>query len=305
MRRVVAALVCSAILQPAGGTPAHAAFPGLNGRIAFYVYSARPRVIWTMAADGSDQTRLLPDRHAQFGPAWSADGTRIVFARYGGARDAIVSVAADGTGLQVIATEQELPYAFSSPTWAPSGDRIAFCGGGHDRLNKIFVIGTDGTGLQNISGAGNDDCRPSWSPDGSRIAVTSGALISGSAAIVTMDPDGSDRVTAIEAGDNGWPDWSPDGTMLAFTRKVERVPELFVADADGGSVTRLTTTRGVEYTPAWAPDGTAIAYCRTRTPDPFSPCDLFTITPDGGATERLTDTVRRDEFDPSWQPVAP
>jgi TolB protein len=303
-RALVFSLLCAVLLLPGSGTPAGAAFPGANGRIAFYVYNVYPQAISTMAFDGSDRTRLLEDRHAQFEPAWSADGSRILFGRYGGARDAFVSVAADGSDLQVIATERQLPRGFGEPTWAPSGTQIAFCAEGRDHLFKVFVIGTDGTGLQNISGAGNDDCYPSWSPDGSRIAAVSG-VTTGSSDIITMDPDGGNRTTIVQAGDNGWPDWSPDGSMLAFTRKVQRVAELFVAAADGGSVTRLTTTRGFEYTPAWAPDGSAIVYCRTRTADPFSPCDLFTIAPDGSGLTRLTGTARRDEFKPSWQPLAP
>ena len=303
MRRICLTVLTSVAVVAAGASaPAQASFPGANGRIAFYVFNRNPQSIWTMAADGSDQVRLLPDPRSQYEPEWSADGARIVFARYGRRRDAIVSVAADGSDLQVVGTDRTLPRNFGQPTWAPSGDRIAFCAQGHDHLLKVFVIGTDGSDLQNVSGP-NDDCYPAWSPDGSRIAVVSDVLSGAPSDIVTMDPDGANRAVAIDAGDNGWPDWSPDGSRLAFVRGTPGGSDLFVADADGGNEVQVTSSPGVEYTPAWAPDSTAIAYCRARSGDIDSPCDVFTIGPDGTGIVRLTDTRRRDEFNVSWQPL--
>ena len=304
MRRPLVLLVSLAVcLLPGTNVPAAASFPGANGRLAFYVFNAHPPAIWTMAADGSDQQRLRADRHAQYEPDWSADGTRILFARYGGARDALVSVAADGTDLQVIATDRTLPRAFGQPVWAPSGTQIAFCAFGHDDLLKVFVINTDGTGLQNVSGAGQDECYPSWSPDGTQLAFVTGAISSASSDIATMDADGSNRVTVVTTGDNSWPDWSPDGQRIAYVRRVNGGSELWAVDADGANDTQITDSPGVEYTPAWAPDGTAIAYCRSRRSNVDSPCDVFTIAPDGTGVVRLTDTPRRDEFNVTWQPL--
>src|SRR6266446_6978439 len=66
----VAALMMAAI-------PAHATFPGKNGRIAF----VQDGEIFSMNPDGSDVrqlTHLGPDNSASW-PAWSADGKQIVF----------------------------------------------------------------------------------------------------------------------------------------------------------------------------------------------------------------------------------
>lgn len=58
-----------------------------------------------------------------------------------------------------------------SPSWSPSGERIAF-----SRLGGIWVIPVDASGAatgeaSRLTGppSGEDDC-PSWSPDGGQIA---------------------------------------------------------------------------------------------------------------------------------------
>ena len=53
---------------------------------------------------------------------------------------------------------------------------------------------------------------------------------------------------------------SPDRTRIAFSSDRGGSFDLFVMDADGSNVTRLTTTAGSETEPAWTPDGARIVY---------------------------------------------
>jgi Ca2+-binding RTX toxin-like protein len=83
----------------------------------------------------------------------------------------------------------------------------------------------------------------------------------------TMKPDGSDvRVTPV--GLKGVHDvaWSPDGKRVAFTAVSDDpepegnednsfVTELYVANADGSDVQRLTFNDSGERSPSWSPDG--------------------------------------------------
>jgi hypothetical protein len=57
--------------------PAHAAFPGKNGKIAF---EGKPRSIHTIRPDGSHQRRLTRNGGE---PAFSASGKRIAFEHRG------------------------------------------------------------------------------------------------------------------------------------------------------------------------------------------------------------------------------
>lgn len=104
----------------------------------------------------------------------------------------------------------------------------------------------------------------SMTPDGTRVAVALSwregdaerravriVTASSGAVVATLDAGGSDDA----------PVFSPDGTRLAFlSDRGGEVPQLHVADADGGAVRQLTEVpRGVLSAPLWSPDGTRIA----------------------------------------------
>ena len=56
-------------LRPA--TPARAAFPGVNGQIAFASNRDGDDEIFVMNPDGTGQTQLIHNTAAEFHPAWS------------------------------------------------------------------------------------------------------------------------------------------------------------------------------------------------------------------------------------------
>ena len=59
--------------------PAEAAFPGSNGKLTFASNRDGNYEIYTMNADGSNQTRLTNNSEGDFRPAWSPDGSKIAF----------------------------------------------------------------------------------------------------------------------------------------------------------------------------------------------------------------------------------
>lgn len=74
-RLAAAAIAALALSAPA---PAHAAFPGANGTIAFTSDRDGDTEIYAMRADGSALARLTDNTASDFGSAYSPDGARIV-----------------------------------------------------------------------------------------------------------------------------------------------------------------------------------------------------------------------------------
>jgi dipeptidyl aminopeptidase/acylaminoacyl peptidase len=174
-------------------------------------------------------------------PAWSPDGRTIAFIDLDAHFIGRVKVAgADGPGVV-------LPldiFNARRPTWSPDGNRIAFqCQVAQIPYNiDVCLVNRDGSGFLRLTADTAYQGSPAWSPDGSRLAFVN-SQPSGTS-IALMKPDGTGVTQLVP----GWdPSWSPDGSKLVFVRS----NGVFVAGADGTSVTRIST--GTHHAPSWRP----------------------------------------------------
>jgi TolB protein len=98
------------------------------------------------------------------------------------------------------------------------------------------------------------------------------------------------------------PVWSPDGARIAFAGASEEGLDLYVMNADGTNLTRLTDLAGDETLPAWSPDGDRIAFAFDDLGDPHFRTGIAVANADGSGT---TDLVTRDNeqvYAPAWSP---
>lgn len=115
----------------------------------------------------------------------------------------------------------------------------------------------------------------------------------------TVHADGShdERISADLPGDAFHPSWSPDGAKITFDAGSRRSKDIFVVDADGSNLVRLTFADGWDYLPAWSPDGSQIAYVHTTGHND----DIWVMNADGSDPARLTTQPNFDLY-PSWSP---
>jgi Tol biopolymer transport system component len=282
---ISAALVLTAILLPGGFAPAANPWleraPSLGGG-----------ELWLMDGDGSRQTRLITST-GRDGPrdgSFSADGTRIAFDR--------------------VHVGEQSPFDDDSDIWISDAD------GTHSRPL------VQGAGYQWL---------PHWSPDGVWILYTdeppggpwaaSGPSAEGGGGLIgpgflfgrpaqvreyahiwRVRADGTsppEQITHGEADDRA-ATYSPDGTRLAFDSTREGPTRVFLMDADGSNVQRLTDG-GDDWGATWSPDGKSIAFKSWL--GPFAPDPQIWVTsPDGPETSRQLTSGPGARIAPSWSP---
>jgi RTX calcium-binding nonapeptide repeat (4 copies)/WD40-like Beta Propeller Repeat len=175
--------------------------------------------IFVVRSDGSDLHKIADGLY----PAWSPDGSQLVFALPYYAGLAIAS--RDGTGYHEI--WHGLQGSTSVPAWSPTGDLIAFFSEG-----SLRVVRTDGTPVRTFTGTFSTNLRPSWSFDGTKIAFSNGPALS-----VFDLATGSERrfPYAPQAA------WAPHSNAFAapFVNKCS-VPGIHVGSATSSALRRLT-----------------------------------------------------------------
>ena len=140
----------------------------------------------------------------------------------------------DGSNKEVIVKDKYIFYY----SWSPDGKKIAFVtvSGKKGKIRNIWVVNVDGTGLKQLTSGGNDE-NPTWSPDGTKIVF--------------------DRGEGVE--------WSEPPKVYN---------SIWIINADGTELKRLTPFKEEFSHPLFSPDGTKIACIRGWFAREFMVCIL-------------------------------
>lgn len=138
-----------------------------------------------------------------------------------------------------------------------------------------------------------------YSPDGRRIAFVRTSPDKRRSSLMTMRSDGT-AVKQVAAGVGTGIEWSPDGAWITYVAFESDGMELHVVRPDGRVDTVVAAAEFIHHRIAWAPDSSAVAFSARMEPT-SGDHDIYSVTPDGTALTRLTESPGSDDS-PSFSP---
>ncbi|UNO43563.1 hypothetical protein [Streptomyces sp. MST-110588] len=291
--------------------------------------SAKPGIV---RGDGAELIHRERGKGSAQNPAFAPDGKSLLFTVFhggynegaaalrvlplesGGGRD-----SRDGREARDLLDEYDRAAVnLPGSSWRPSAG-VVFAS---DRSGKeeIWLLKPGGrpekvTGHHGISGY----LEPSFSPDGKWIVFQESvqhedpdqeaALADRSAlgSLWKVGRDGRGRTRLVNGPasgtDNREPNWSPRGDRIVFQRRElgSDAWSLYVMNADGSGVRRLTTLEGEHTDASWSPDGRSVVF--SSTTGGLDLPKIFVMPVDGGGAP-VQVTRERSTYDgaPSWSP---
>jgi len=299
---------------------------GKTPKIVFVSTRDENPEIYTMNADGSEQTRLTHNTAQEAHPVWSPDGSKIAFiSNRAGENEFDVYVMGSNGSEQTRLTRHRSRVQQSEPAWSPEGDKLAFTSLDHKVTEitpegapraRAYVINVDGTNLTqlNFNGWGG---KLTWSTNGEWIGrVTDYGTIKEELHLIEVNENSSEVIYTDQFGsDNGIimptsQEWNLSGPTRLYDDGDNVFVEHYVKPGDGTWTSELPVqlTRsyyGSNKHPVWVSNDDLILFEKrsNRESRPGDP-GICTMKPDGSDKINLTKSNGRNS-DPDWyQPTS-
>ena len=163
---------------------------------------------------------------------------------------------------------------------------------------ELWSMDYDGQNEKQVTFYKTITTMPSVAPDGSRVAFTS--YLDGLPKIVVHSTETNRRLPFFnqEASMNSNLSFAPDGKHAVYSSSVSGHPNLYIAEANGGGIKRLTSGRYIDVEAKVNPKtGTDVLFISGRG----GPQQLYRMSIEGTDVERLS-TGEGQVSNPSWHP---
>jgi len=261
-------------------------------QIAFVSFHHGNAEIYTMNIDGSNVRRIT--NHPAFDnyPVFSPDGTQIAFqSNRENERTEIYLQNLNNDLPPVKISRFEGDTAIAPKCWSVDGTEILFINNqnGKDQIMQARVEPYPARLV--LDDAETDLNIPRLAPDGKQILYEA-RLPDRSIEIRLTDLETKKRTRSIFKTAPDYtpnhlltPAWSPDGGAIAFVHKVGGNSEIFIINADGSHLKKLTNEPLQDSSPVFSPDGKEIFFARYF----YDKSRLYRMNIDGSNQRRLTE----------------
>ncbi len=208
-------------------------------------------------------------------PAWSPDGSQIVFVRQSTIWDGVEArtdrnifvINSDGENLQQLTSSASYD---DFPDWSPDGKQIVFSSD-RDGDYEIFLMTSSGSHVRQLTNNDSGDYFPHWSPDGSQIIFSSHRYGISNIFLLEVDSNHIEQITDTGDCDFINPNWSPNGDQIVFDTATKHVDgfcgepyKLATANSDGSNFKLITDGTSSEGDGSWSSGGSQIFFTSER-----------------------------------------
>jgi TolB protein len=245
-----------------------------------------------VTASAKELVRITSDVVAEFQPALSPDGEKLLYA--------IRDDAKSGNKRFSIRLKNDIMKPGFTPLISDGTDGASWM---NDKGDIIFtywaskpVIVTSNIEKLGITyvgqnAFGDNDGYPKISPDGEKIVLTT--VLQGTNSICLVKKDGS-NFTVLSSGSS--PAWSPDGKKIMYTKPSGDYTQIFVLDLETYQSTQITTGEYSSSYGSYSPDGKYICFISDKD-DSYN--HIFVMDAKTRGVSQLT-SGNSTEIQPFW-----
>lgn len=262
-----------------------------NTKIAFVAQSGKGnKDIYIMDMDGHDPTVVAKNKSLNLSPAWSPDGTKLVFTSYMKGNPDLYLVTVGRKDFKRITSNTGSNI---TPDWSPDGSAIALSSS-VSGISNLYTISPGGGKMSKLTNTNVIDVSPSYSPDGGTLVFSSERA--GGLHIYKVSTSGGhvQRLTFV-GYQNDMPDYSPIGDKIVFAGRDSGTFDIFIMNIDGSNIQRLTVGTGSNESPTFSADGRFVSFSSTRSGAPA----IYMMRADGSNQTKISEG---NGMLPNWGP---